>query len=78
VTGFGEAVVAKRLAAVLLAVILSACAPPAPRSDRGQAIYVDPGSRLVMVTTAARKLPVDPGVAEAGALWRAVTRDLGR
>jgi CubicO group peptidase (beta-lactamase class C family) len=45
---------------------------------RGQAIYVDPGSRLVMVTTAARKLPVDPGVAEAGALWRAVTRDLGR
>jgi len=24
-----------------------------------------------------RKLPVDPGVAETGALWRAVVRDLG-
>jgi len=45
---------------------------------RGQAIYVDPASRLVLVTTAVRKLPVDPGVAETGALWRAVTRDLGR
>jgi CubicO group peptidase (beta-lactamase class C family) len=45
---------------------------------RGQAIYVDPASRLVMVTTAVRKLPVDPGVAETGALWRAVARDLGR
>jgi hypothetical protein len=31
-----------------------------------------------MVTTAVRKLAVDPGVAEAGALWRAVARDLGR
>ena len=45
---------------------------------RGQTIYVDPASRLVLVTTAVRKLPVDPGVAETGALWRAVTRDLGR
>jgi len=45
---------------------------------RGQSIYVDPASRLVMVTTAVRKLPVDPGVAETGALWRAVARDLGR
>ena len=45
---------------------------------RGQAIYVDPASRLVFVTTAVRKLPVDPGVAETGALWRAVVRDLGR
>jgi CubicO group peptidase (beta-lactamase class C family) len=43
---------------------------------RGQAIYVDPSSRLVLVTTAVRKLPVDPGVAETGALWRAVVRDL--
>jgi CubicO group peptidase (beta-lactamase class C family) len=45
---------------------------------RGQTIYVDPTSRLVMVTTAVRKLAVDPGVAEGGALWRAVVRDLGR
>jgi CubicO group peptidase (beta-lactamase class C family) len=45
---------------------------------RGQAIYVDPASRLVLVTTAVRRLPRDPGVAEAGALWRAVVRDLGR
>lgn len=45
---------------------------------RGQAIYVDPASRLVLVTTAVRKLPRDPGVVETGALWRAVVRDLGR
>ena len=43
---------------------------------RGQAIYVDPASRLVMVTTAVRRLPRDPGVAETIALWRAVVRDL--
>jgi CubicO group peptidase (beta-lactamase class C family) len=45
---------------------------------RGQAIYVDPGSRLVLVTTAVRKLPRDPGGAETVALWRALTRDLAR
>ena len=45
---------------------------------RGQAIYVDPASRLVLVTTAVRKLPRDPGGAETVALWRAVVRDLGR
>ena len=45
---------------------------------RGQAIYVDPSSRLVLATTAVRKLPRDPGVAETVALWRAVTRDLAR
>ena len=45
---------------------------------RGQAIYVDPASRLVLVTTAVRKLPRDPGAAETVALWRAVVRDLGR
>jgi len=45
---------------------------------RGQAIYVDPASRLVLVTTAVRKLPRDPRVAETVALWRAVTRDLAR
>ena len=44
---------------------------------RGQAIYVDPASRLVLVTTAVRKLPRDPGAAETVALWRAVVRDLG-
>jgi CubicO group peptidase (beta-lactamase class C family) len=45
---------------------------------RGQAIYVDPASRLVLVTTAVRKLPRDPGAAETVALWRAIVRDLGR
>jgi CubicO group peptidase (beta-lactamase class C family) len=45
---------------------------------RGQAIYVDPANRLVMVHTAVRKLPVDPGVAETVALWRGVVRTLGR
>ena len=45
---------------------------------RGQAIYVDPASRIVLVTTAVRKLPRDPGGAETVALWRAVTRDLAR
>jgi len=32
----------------------------------------------VLVTTAVRKLPRDPGGAETVALWRGVTRDLGR
>jgi CubicO group peptidase (beta-lactamase class C family) len=45
---------------------------------RGQAIYVDPASRIVLVTTAVRKLPRDPGGAETVALWRAVMRDLAR
>ena len=45
---------------------------------RGQAIYVDPASHVVLVTTAVRKLPRDPGGAETVALWRAVTRDLAR
>jgi hypothetical protein len=31
-----------------------------------------------MVNTAVRKLARDPGVAETVALWRGVTRDLGR
>jgi CubicO group peptidase (beta-lactamase class C family) len=44
---------------------------------RGQAIYVDPASRLVLVTTAVRKEVRNPGGAETGALWRAVLRDLG-
>jgi CubicO group peptidase (beta-lactamase class C family) len=45
---------------------------------RGQTIFVDQARRLVMVHTAVRKLPVDPGGAETVALWRGVVRDLGR
>jgi CubicO group peptidase (beta-lactamase class C family) len=44
---------------------------------RGQAIFVDPASRLVMVHTAVRKQPVDPGGREAVALWRSIARELG-
>jgi CubicO group peptidase (beta-lactamase class C family) len=44
---------------------------------RGQAIYIDPQSRLVLVHTAVRKLSEDPGVREAGALWQSVVRTLG-
>jgi CubicO group peptidase (beta-lactamase class C family) len=44
---------------------------------RGQAIYVDPQSRLVLVHTAVRKLSVDPGVRETGALWQSIVRTLG-
>ena len=45
---------------------------------RGQAIFVDPASGLVMVHTAVRKRPSgDPGEREAVALWRGLVRDLG-
>ena len=44
---------------------------------RGQAIFVDPASRLVMVHTAVRKQARDPGVREATALWRSIVRELG-
>jgi len=45
---------------------------------RGEAMYVDPASRLVMVNTAARKRPrLDPGEREAIALWRGLVRGLG-
>lgn len=44
---------------------------------RGQAIYVDPASKLVLVHTAIRKLPVDPGGAELYALWAGVREHLG-
>jgi len=44
---------------------------------RGQSIFVDPQSRLVMVHTAVRKQPVDPQLPEAAALWRGVVRTLG-
>jgi CubicO group peptidase (beta-lactamase class C family) len=45
---------------------------------RGQSIYVDPTSRLVMVHTAVRRQPGnDPGNVEAGALWGGLVRTLG-
>jgi CubicO group peptidase (beta-lactamase class C family) len=44
---------------------------------RGQAIFVDPASRLVMVHTAVRKQAVDRGGREATALWRGIVRELG-
>jgi len=44
---------------------------------RGQSIFVDPKTRLVMVHTAVRKQSVDPQLAEATALWRGVVRSLG-
>jgi CubicO group peptidase (beta-lactamase class C family) len=47
------------------------------RGVRGQAIYVDPASRLVMVHTAVRKQARDPGVRETNALWRSVVQQLG-
>jgi CubicO group peptidase (beta-lactamase class C family) len=43
----------------------------------GQAIYVDPSSRLVMVHTAVRKLG-DDEFSEPLALWQAVVEQLGR
>ena len=44
---------------------------------RGQSIFVDPQSRLVMVHTAVRKQPAaGPGPRESTALWAAV-RELG-
>jgi CubicO group peptidase (beta-lactamase class C family) len=44
---------------------------------RGQAVFVDPASRLVMVHTAVRKRPRDPAGAEAIALWRSLVREIG-
>ncbi len=46
------------------------------RGIRGQTIYVDPTSRLVMVHTAVRKEARDPGVRETTALWRSLVREL--
>src|SRR3989442_11145987 len=46
---------------------------------RGQSIFVDPTSRLVMVHTAVRRQPAnDPGNVEAGALWAGIVRTLGQ
>jgi CubicO group peptidase (beta-lactamase class C family) len=47
------------------------------RGIRGQAIYVDPASRLVMVHMGVRKQARDPGVREANAVWRGVVQQLG-
>lgn len=44
---------------------------------RGQAIYVDPASRLIMVHTAVRKQARDPVIREANALWRSLVQQLG-
>src|SRR5262249_51697374 len=57
---------------------------PSPRRQfvllgvRGQAIFVDPESRLVLVHTAVRRDYRDPGGAEAVALWRAVAEQFQR
>jgi CubicO group peptidase (beta-lactamase class C family) len=45
---------------------------------RGQAILVDPSSRLVMVHTAVRKQAGGGSPTEIGALWQAVVAALGR
>ena len=46
---------------------------------RGQRLFVDPQSKLVMVNTAVHKLPFDPAPIEEGrALWSGVLRQLGR
>jgi CubicO group peptidase (beta-lactamase class C family) len=47
------------------------------RGIRGQAIYVDPASRLVMVHTAVRGQARDPGIRETNALWRSLVQQLG-
>ncbi|MBI3503718.1 MAG: serine hydrolase, partial [Proteobacteria bacterium] len=45
---------------------------------RGQRIFVDPRSRLVMVNTAVHKLPADLApLEEMGTLWFALVRQLG-
>jgi CubicO group peptidase (beta-lactamase class C family) len=46
---------------------------------RGQTIFVDPQSRLVLVQTAVRKRPSnDPGAPETGAFWQGVATSLGK
>jgi CubicO group peptidase (beta-lactamase class C family) len=45
---------------------------------RGQSIFVDPQSHLVMVNTAVRKQQAaGPGPRESTALWAAAVRELG-
>jgi CubicO group peptidase (beta-lactamase class C family) len=46
---------------------------------RGQMIFVDPASKLVMVHTAVRKQPLDPAsYADLIALWLGVVAQLGK
>ena len=45
---------------------------------RGQALFVDPASRLVMVHTAVRTPARDPAAAEAVALWQGLVREFGQ
>jgi len=45
---------------------------------RGQAIYVDPATKLVLVHTAVRKMAVDPSAAELVALWTGIRDQLAR
>ena len=45
---------------------------------RGQSIFVDPQTRLVMVHTALRKQEAaGPGPRESTALWAAAVREIG-
>jgi hypothetical protein len=47
------------------------------RGNRGQEIFVDPASRLVMVHTAVRNQSRGPDAREEIALWQGVVRELG-
>ena len=47
------------------------------RGIRGQFVFVDPKSKLVMVHTAVRQKANDPANAETRALWHAVVQQLG-
>ena len=44
----------------------------------GQALFVDPDSKLVMVQTAVRPKPIDPKSNEGLALWYALVAQYGR
>lgn len=48
------------------------------RGIRGQAIFVDPASKLVMVQTSARPQPTDPGIFENVLVWRALVEQVRR
>jgi CubicO group peptidase (beta-lactamase class C family) len=48
------------------------------RGIRGQAMFIDPESKLVMVQTAARVQPSDPTNFENIVLWRALVEQVGR
>ena len=48
------------------------------RGIRGQMIFVDPATKLVMVHTAVSQDTFDPAAAETVALWTAVVDQFGR